>query len=100
MANIISLGSPNGQLKSAFQLLSKLCTKKPDFFSFAIIAGDLFGDEDEELADLLAGNINVPLPTYFTVGLNPLPKSVVEKLSDNQQVRNLPLVSIQDLYLC
>lgn len=87
VANVITVGSPNGQLKSAFRMISRLCKAAPDYFNFAIIVGDLFGEEDEELADLLAEKIDVPLPTYFTVGFNPLPASVVEKLSNNQMVR-------------
>lgn len=55
--------------------------------SFAIIVGNLFAGDDGEVADLLAGKINVPLRTYFTIGSNPLPKSVEEKLAREEMVR-------------
>lgn len=60
-------------------------------FAFAIIVGNLFGDcstenELEEISALLQGNINVPLPTYFTVGDKPLPTRIVEKIEADDEV--------------
>lgn len=59
-------------------------------FSFAIIAGDLFADpaeatsdEQEEVSKLLNGGIEVPLPTYFSLGRNSLPPGVIQKLKEN-----------------
>jgi Protein similar to CwfJ C-terminus 1/Protein similar to CwfJ C-terminus 2 len=59
--------------------------------SFAIVVGDLFGDgsgEDEsgQIKALLDGSLVVPLPTYFSVGNNPLPQLVVEKLEIADEV--------------
>jgi hypothetical protein len=55
-------------------------------FSFAIVAGDLFNEDDDAVADLLAENISIPLPTYFTVGVKPLPQRVVDRLSKDEDV--------------
>ena len=74
-----------------FGKLSKLHTKTP--FSLALILGDVFADpehastEDEEnVKSLLNGEIHVPLPIYFTLGKNPLPQNVIDKLdsTDNE----------------
>lgn len=82
------LGEPKGQIKSAFTKLSNAYKKVPDS-SFAIIVGNLFAEDDEEVADLLSGKINIPLRTYFTVGTDPLPKSVVDKLLTGEGVSSL-----------
>lgn len=67
-------------------------------FSLAIILGDLFAvpesssdEDDSNLLALINGEIEVPLPTYFTVGKYPLPSSVIEKLeqSDDELCPNL-----------
>ena len=60
-------------------------------FAFAIIVGNLFGDcstenQLDEISALLHGNINVPLPTYFTVGDRPLPTRIVEKIEADDEV--------------
>lgn len=83
------MGSPNCQLRSAFTKLAKLHLKQN--FAFAIVVGNLFGDcstepELEEISALLQGNINVPLPTYFTVGDRPLPTRIVEKIEADDEV--------------
>ena len=59
-------------------------------FSFAIVAGDLFNEDDDAVADLLAENISIPLPTYFTVGVKPLPQRVIDRLSKDEDVGFLP----------
>lgn len=61
-------------------------------FSFAIVVGDLFDEDDDAVADLLAENISIPLPTYFTVGVKPLPQRVVDRLSKDEDVSFLPLL--------
>ena len=83
------LGGVNCQLRAAFTKLAKLHVKQS--FAFAIIVGDLFGDcstesELDEISALLQGNINVPLPTYFTVGNRPLPTRIVEKIQADDEV--------------
>lgn len=60
-------------------------------FAFAIITGNLFGDcstenELDEISALLQGSINVPLPTYFTVGDRPIPTRIVEKIEADDEV--------------
>ncbi|KAL1842083.1 hypothetical protein VTJ49DRAFT_6065 [Mycothermus thermophilus] len=79
-------GSVNGQLRAAFSKLSALHAKNG--FSFAIVTGNLFGEsqDDEQLADLLGGRIDIPCPTYFTVGTTPLPSLVVEKIDKDEEV--------------
>lgn len=76
----------NCQLKKAFTKLAKLNAKQN--FAFAIVVGNLFGDsstesELDEISGLLQGNINVPVPTYFTIGDLPLPTRIVEKIESN-----------------
>ena len=56
-----------------------------------MVVGDLFGDgsredESEQISALLNGSLVVPLPTYFSVGNNPLPKPVIEKLEIADEV--------------
>jgi hypothetical protein len=78
------IGAVNGQLKSVFAKVAKLQEKNN--FSLAIVTGDLFAEDDETVADLLAENISIPLPTYFTVGIKTLPQSVVDKLTKDDEV--------------
>lgn len=80
----IILGAINGQLQVAFSKLSTLHAKNN--FSFAIVTGNLFAEDDDAVVELLAGNIAVPLPTYFTVGTNPLPARVIEKIGKDEEV--------------
>jgi hypothetical protein len=58
---------------------------KKQEFSFCIVVGDFFGEDStaeqsEELDELLAGSLRVPLPTYFTVGERAFPQRVLERL--------------------
>ncbi|KAJ5302004.1 hypothetical protein PENANT_c050G06946 [Penicillium antarcticum] len=88
-SKVVVIGSVNGQLSAVFTKLAKLQPKQN--FSFAIIVGDLFGDcsteaELNEITGLLQGNTVVPLPTYFTVGNQPLPTRVIEKIQADDEV--------------
>ncbi|KAL7629656.1 hypothetical protein AAE478_001179 [Parahypoxylon ruwenzoriense] len=85
-AKIIVLGSINGKLESAFQKLATLHQKQS--FSFAVIAGNLFDadQDDETVSRLLNGDIQVPFSTYFTVGTNPLPRPVVERIEKGEDI--------------
>jgi hypothetical protein len=61
-------------LQAAFVKLTPLHSKNN--FSVAMVTGNLFDGDDDDVADLLAGNITIPLPAYFTVGTSPLPSKV------------------------
>lgn len=82
--NRIVLGDVNGQLRPVFKKLSTLHAKNN--FSLAIVAGNLFSQDDETVSELLAGTITVPLPTYFTVGSTPLPQRIVESIEKDEEV--------------
>ncbi|EED22072.1 CwfJ domain protein [Talaromyces stipitatus ATCC 10500] len=88
-SKILVLGTVNCAFQQVFTKLAKLQAKQN--FAFAIVVGDLFGEgtSEEELnqiSALLAGNIVVPLPTYFSVGKNPIPTRVVEKIQADDEV--------------
>jgi hypothetical protein len=84
----VVVGDVNGKLGEIFEKLGTLHSKTK--FSLAIIAGNLFADSDaatnddmEALNKLLDGRINVPLPTYFSLGTNPFPKKVAFKIDSS-----------------
>ncbi|EFW99585.1 cwf19-like protein [Grosmannia clavigera kw1407] len=87
---VFVLGHVNGQLETAFKKLTILHAKNN--FSCAIATGNLFGpDEDAESTDeqvtkLLAGEITIPVSTYFTVGTRPLPPRIVAKIEQEEDV--------------
>ncbi|KAL0468895.1 hypothetical protein QR685DRAFT_319022 [Neurospora intermedia] len=85
-SKIFVFGSINGQLQSAFSKLSTLHAK--NVFSFAIVTGNLFGEgqDDDQLTALLAGEIQIPCPTYFTVGTVPLPAQVIERIEKDEEI--------------
>lgn len=81
------MGAIQGQLKKAFEKISKLHAKQD--FAIALIVGDVFGEgaeADDELEGLLNGSISVPLPTYFSIGNSSLPTRVIEKLDSSDEV--------------
>ncbi|KAL1976244.1 hypothetical protein VTN31DRAFT_2526 [Thermomyces dupontii] len=89
LSKIVVIGNVNCALNEVFTKLARLQAKQN--FSFAIVAGDLFGDcskeEDlKQISALLQGNISVPLPTYFTVGSHPIPTRVIEKIESDDEV--------------
>ena len=68
--------------------IAKLHSKNS--FSLAIILGDFFAlpesssdEDDSNLLALINGEVEVPLPTYFTAGKYPLPSFVIEKLEQS-----------------
>ncbi|KAL4784311.1 CwfJ C-terminus 1-domain-containing protein-like protein [Aspergillus varians] len=88
-SKIVVVGNVNCELQDVFTKLAKLHVKQS--FSFAVIAGDLFGDcstehELQQMTALLQGSIAVPLPTYFTLGSKPLPARVIEQIEANDEV--------------
>jgi hypothetical protein len=81
----IVLGDVNGQLQAVFKKLSTLHEKNN--FSLAIVAGNLFSQDNDSVSDLLASNIIIPLPCYFTVGTTPLPQRIIDKIENDEEVR-------------
>lgn len=82
------VGEVNGSFRSVFKKVAALHAK--NHFNLAIIAGNLFAEQDDvELDELLNGGFNVPLPTYYTVWSRSLPRTVLQRLSDDQEVRGL-----------
>jgi len=66
-------------------------------FTLAIVAGNLFSEDNGAVSDLLAGKIAVPLPTYFTVGTTPLPPQIIEKIEKDEEVNFNSLVPTCDV---
>lgn len=83
------VGSVQGNFKKAFDKISKLQAKQN--FDLAIIVGDVFGSTTDEstaesLRALVTGQIQIPLPTYFTAGDSPFPDVVKAKLELDEDV--------------
>ncbi|KAI9870557.1 MAG: hypothetical protein M1830_004099, partial [Pleopsidium flavum] len=90
-SKIIVIGGVKGALSPVFNKLSSLHAKNN--FSFAIVVGDLFADlssstaaDNENVEDILEGNIKVPLPTYFALGSHALPQRITEKLDSGGEL--------------
>ncbi|KAG5952083.1 hypothetical protein E4U53_001684 [Claviceps sorghi] len=83
---IIVLGSLNGQLEPALKKLAALHAKNS--FSLAILTGDVFtpATEDATISALLDGSLEVPLPTYFTIGTHSLPPRIAAKIENDEEV--------------
>ncbi|KAI4263334.1 MAG: hypothetical protein L6R42_001514 [Xanthoria sp. 1 TBL-2021] len=95
-SKIIVSGPAAGNFRAVLEKIAKLHSKNS--FSLAIILGDFFAgpespsdEHDMNVSALINGKIEIPLPTYFTVGKHPLPTSVIEKLekSDDELCPNL-----------
>jgi hypothetical protein len=71
-------------LEPVFTKLTAL--HKKNNFALAIVAGNLFSEDNDVVVNLLAGKIEIPLPTYFTVGTSPLPGRIIEKLERDEEV--------------
>ena len=100
----VVIGDVNGRIEEVFTKLSNLHAKQG--FAFAIIAGNLFSDpaspspdEDTALSKLISGQIEVPLPTHFSLGSRQLPPAVVDKLEkdDGELCPNLYLLGRKSL---
>ncbi|PVH76588.1 hypothetical protein DL98DRAFT_517815 [Cadophora sp. DSE1049] len=83
-SKILVLGDIYGQLQSVFSKVSSLHAKNN--FSLAIVAGNLFAEDDTAVDDLLEGRINIPLPTYFTVGTTALPQRIIDKIEKDEEI--------------
>ena len=82
----IVLGSLNGDLEPALKKLKALHSKNN--FALAILAGDVFTPttDDATIDALLDGTLEVPLPTYFTVGVHPLPPRIASKVEADEEI--------------
>ncbi|KAI9754121.1 MAG: hypothetical protein M4579_004843 [Chaenotheca gracillima] len=83
-SKVVVVGPPSGSLPAIIKKLTTLHSKNA--FALAIILGDLFADaspSEDELTALLDNSYPVPLPTYFTLGSQPLPQQVIDRLSAN-----------------
>ena len=89
-----------GAFTAVFEKLTKINTKQG--FALAILVGDVFADptyasaeDDEAVLRLVQGKIEVPIPTYFTIGKQPLPQKILEKLqqSEDELCDNLHFLS-------
>ncbi|CEI64229.1 hypothetical protein FVEN_g9067 [Fusarium venenatum] len=83
---IIVLGSLNGQLEPAFKKLATLHSKNS--FSMAILTGDVFSatQDNDSVTALLDGTLQVPLPTYFTMGTHHLPPRIAAKVEAEEEI--------------
>ncbi|OAQ72500.1 CWFJ domain-containing protein [Pochonia chlamydosporia 170] len=83
---IIVLGSLNGQLEPALKKLATLHAKNS--FSLAILTGDVFtpSTDDATVSALLDGTLEVPLPTYFTIGTHSLPPRIATKVEAEEEI--------------
>lgn len=84
----VVIGDVNGSLCEVFGKLTTLHKKQN--FAFAIIAGNLFADpatssdeQNQQVAKLLQGAIEIPLTTYFALGRRSLPSAALDKLESN-----------------
>lgn len=82
---VLVLGSAKGNLKDAFNKLSSLNAKAGPF-DVVLCLGDLFGDEDEYFQQLISGEVEIPVSTYFTIGRRALPETVKMLVGHGGQV--------------
>ena len=82
---VLVLGSANGRLQDVFAKLSSLNAKAGPF-DVVLCLGDLFGDEDEYFQQLISGEVEIPVSTYFTIGRRELPETVKMLIGHGGQV--------------
>ena len=94
---VLVLGPAKGKLEEAFTKLAAL-NDKAGPFDVALCLGDLFGDEDAYFQKLVAGEVEIPISTYFTIGRRPLPETVRMLAGlDGQVCQNLFFLGTQPL---
>jgi hypothetical protein len=94
---VLVLGPTNGKLEETFTKLSAL-NEKAGPFDVVLCLGDLFGDEDAYFQTLVAGEVDIPVSTYFTIGRKTLPESVKMLAGmDGQVCQNLFYLGIPTL---
>jgi len=83
---VLVIGSAKGRLKDAITKISSLNSKAGPF-QVVICLGDLFGeDEDEYFQQVISGEVEIPVATYFTIGRKELPESVKMLVAHGGQV--------------
>ena len=82
---VLVIGSAKGRLKDAITKISSLNAKAGPFQA-VICLGDLFGEEDEYFQQVISGEVEIPVATYFTIGRMELPESVKMLVSHGGQV--------------
>jgi hypothetical protein len=91
---VLVLGPANGRLKEVFTKISSLNAKAGPF-DVVLCLGDLFGEEDEYYQQVIAGEVEIPVSTYFTIGRKELPESVKMLVAHGGQVcENLSFLGI------
>ncbi|KZV96189.1 nuclear protein [Exidia glandulosa HHB12029] len=82
---VLAVGSPQGALKDLFARV-KAIDDKHGKFAFVLCVGDFFGPaENDDIAALLDGSLEPPLPLYIMQGAHAFPPAVIDKLSAGQQ---------------
>ena len=85
---VLVLGAANGKLKELFAKISSLNTKAGPF-DVVLCLGDVFdGEEDEYFQQLISGEVEILVSTYFTIGRKPLPESIKMLVGHGGQVCN------------
>lgn len=95
-SKVLVLGAANGKLKALFSKLASINAKSGPF-TFAVLLGDLFG-EGEELDELLAGKIKVPIECFATVGQKAVPELVRQRIEERhgEVCENLVFIGTYD----
>ena len=82
---VLVVGSAKGKLQETVKKISSLNAKAGPF-NVVICLGDLFGDEDEYFQQLISGEVEIPVSTYFSIGRKELPESVRMLVAHGGQV--------------
>ncbi|KAL1744364.1 CwfJ C-terminus 1-domain-containing protein-like protein [Schizophyllum fasciatum] len=87
---ILTVGSASGSIRDLFAKI-KAIDAKHGKFDFVLCAGDFFGgpralteenaSDDDQVSQLLAGELEAPLECYIMQGDAPLPETVVAKFA-------------------
>ena len=79
----LAVGSPLGAIKDLFARV-KVIHDKHGPFAFVLCVGDFFGpQENEDIAELLAGTLAPPLPVYVMHGEHTFPPAVLQALAES-----------------
>lgn len=76
------VGAQPDSLASTIKKVSTIHGKSGPF-DCCLLLGNVCSKQDERLDQVLNGSVPVPLPCYFTMGSQPLPENIVEKVEQN-----------------